>query len=59
MRTHTMCILCKQTATTCAHQYAVEEQVQLHDVILRRSKVTATLNCALTPFVCEFTLALR
>jgi len=47
----------KQTATTWAHQKARDAHVQLHDVIRRRSKVTATLNvldlpcavaCALT-----------
>lgn len=41
----TQCILCKQTATTCEHQYAADEQVQLHDDIRRLSNVTATLKC--------------
>lgn len=36
---------CKHTATTCEHQYAADEHVQLHDEIRLRSNVTATLNC--------------
>lgn len=40
----TQWIRCKQTATTCEHQYAVDEQVQLHDDIRLLSNVTATLN---------------
>lgn len=66
--TPTRCILWRHTATTWEHQYAVEEQVQLQDVIRRRSKVTATLNWALVAFelgaTCPsgdvaFTLALK
>lgn len=41
---HTQWIRCKQTATTCEHQYAADEHVQLHDEIRLRSNVTATLN---------------
>jgi len=33
----------RQTETTCEHQEAGQLHVQLHDVILHLSKVTATL----------------
>ncbi len=41
----------RQTATTWAHQKARDAQVQLHDVMRRRSNVTATLYVLPLPWV--------
>ncbi len=43
-----MCILCRQSATTCEHHSAWEEQLHWQDTILRRSKVTLVL-CEVLP----------